>query len=81
METQIYAIISDLLEIPTRIQSDIASAQTDWDDSVYANFASSAGGRFNRLGSQFRSNTIALSMDIDQDLGEMKKLLRSLNRI
>ncbi len=81
MATQIYAIILDLADIPKRIQSEIASAQADWDDRVYDHFASSAGGRFNRLGSQFQSNTISLSTDIEQDLGEIKKLQHSLRYI
>ena len=81
MATQIYGIIMDLADIPKRIQSEIASAQADWDDRVYDHFASSAGGRFDRLGSQFQSNTISLSTDIEQELGEIKKLQHSLHYI
>ncbi len=81
MATQIYPIILDLAEIPKRIQSEIASVQTDWNDSVYDNFATAASGRFNTLGSQFHSNTISLSTDIEQELGEIKKLQHSLQFI
>ncbi len=81
MTTQLYAIITDLTDTSKRIQSEIASVQADWDDRVYDHFSSSVGGRFNTLGSQFYSNTISLSTEIDQELGEIKKLQYSLRYI